>query len=559
MRLASSLAAVAASAVATASAMVNSSTSTVSWADLAISATSNGRYLSRTSSGEHFFWQADTAWELFHRLNRSDIDFYLQDRASKGFNVVQAVAIAELNGTTWPNFYGELPLVDRDPMRPNEAYFAHVDWAVNRAAEYGILIALVPTWGAYVNCGWYNQSWVIFNETSAQWYGNYIGHRYPGLPKIIGADSNAFWSCNISEAQTVYEADPALDPASLVGPVEDSRAVFASMANGLKEAEAKLGFTSFLTWHPTNQRELGTVDPYGHNVSALIIIVRTRSFVLLTQINQYMNGSFGNVSMDAVQSGHTLADHTTLGQTFYPLQMWDSTKNYNNITAMRAAFSGPVIDLENHYEGAHVSFNATLPIWNSSIVRHGLWNAFLSGSAGFTYGAQAVWQMYAPEAQLAYAGLYMAPRLEQAANESWRDALKYPGATQSGYLQKLFAGLDTAVFNSLQPDRTFIKTPAVSIEDDVLSYEANRYVAALVSSSRYWVYTGFGDTFDLDLDALGAHFGTANGTASSHWYDPRTGVSQNATSSFLLGGLKTFVPPTGGSVDDDWALILELE
>lgn len=267
------LATVMASAALTASAavIVNSSAD-VPWADMSISAPTNGRYLYRTNSGEPFFWQADTAWELFHRLNRSDIDFYLQDRASKGFNVVQAVAIAELNGTTWPNFYGELPLVDRDPMQPNEAYFAHVDWAVERAAEYGILVALVPTWGAYVNCGWYNQSWVIFNETSARWYGNYIGKRYPGLPKIIGADSNAFWSCNISEAQTVYESDPTIDPDSLVGPIEDSRAVFANMADGLREAEVEAGFTSFLTWHPTNEREIGTANPYGHNVSTVLRI-----------------------------------------------------------------------------------------------------------------------------------------------------------------------------------------------------------------------------------------------------------------------------------------------
>lgn len=271
-----------------------------------------------------------------------------------------------------------------------------------------------------------------------------------------------------------------------------------------------------------------------------------------------MNGSFGNVSMDAVQSGHTLADHTTLGQTFYPLQMWDSTQNYNNITEMRAEFPGPVVDLENHYEGAHISFNATLPVWNASVVRHGLWNAFLSGSAGFTYGAQAVWQMYAPEAQLAYPGLYMPPRLEQSANESWRDALRYPGSTQAGYVRQLFSGLDKEVFDSLQPDRSLIKTPADSA-DDVLGYKSNRYVAGLVGLSQYWVYAGFGDTFDLDLGRLGAHFEAANRTASSQWYDPRTGAFHNPTQPFPLAGRKTFVPPTRGSVDNDWALVLELE
>lgn len=554
MRLVPCLAAAMASASVAMSAAVNSSTP-VSWEALAISAPESGRYLYRTTSGEPFFWQADTAWELFHRLNRSDIDFYLKERASKGFNVVQAVVISELNGTTFPNFNGDLPLVDRDPMRPNEAYFEHVDWAVNRAAEYGILIAMVPTWGMYVNCGWYNESVVIFNETNANWYGNYIGKRYPGLPKIIGADSNGLWSCNISSAQTAWQADTTLEPSSLVSPIEDTRSIWSSMAKGLKEAEADEGFTSFITWHPTNQNRKGTVKPYGHNVSTSK--PREAQLIRLTFFAQYMNGSFGHLSMDAVQSGHSLADHTTLGQEFYMLEMWDSTKNYNNISEMRAAFPGPVIDLENHYEGAHQSFNASKPYWSTSDVRHGLWNAFLSGSAGFTYGQQCIWQMYAPESQLAYPELYMTPRLEQAANESWREALKYPGSTQAGYLRTLFSGLEKDTFNSMQPDRTFIKTPSNSTED-VLGYEANRYVAGLVGSLHYWVYSGFGDTFAVDLDALGSFWGNMNGTARSQWYDPRTGEFQRAADSILLQGQQTFVPPTGGSVDNDWAFVLQV-
>lgn len=555
MRFLLSVAAALASTASVAVSAATNSSTPVSWDALAISAPENGRYLYRTNSGEPFFWQGDTAWELFHRLNRSDIDFYLKERASKGFNIVQAVVISELNGTTFPNFNGDLPLIDRDPMRPNDAYFEHVDWAVNRAAEYGILIAMVPTWGMYVNCGWYNESVVIFNETNANWYGSYIGKRYPGLPKIIGADSNGFWSCNISSAQAAWEADTSLDPSSLVGPVQDTRSVWSSMADGLREAEAEKGFTSFITWHPTNQNRKGTVKPYGHNVSDRIPDGEALLHEL-TDLQQYMNGTFGHLSMDAVQSGHGLADHTTLGQEFYMLEQWDSTKNYNNISEMRAAFPGPVIDLENHYEGAHYSFNASKPYWSTSDVRHGLWNAFLSGSAGFTYGQQGVWQMYAPESQLAYPELYMAPRLEQPAGESWREALDYPGSTQAGYLRQLFSGVDKATFNSMQPDRTFIKTPEDSTED-VLDFEANRYVAGLVGSSHYWVYSGFGDTFAVDLGALGLFWGKKNGTASSQWYDPRTGEFQDATESFLLQGQQTFEPPTGGTVDEDWALVLE--
>ena len=57
----------------------------------------NRRFLV-TAEGRPFFYLGDTAWELFHRLNREEAERYLEDRAEKGFTVIQAVAIAELNG-----------------------------------------------------------------------------------------------------------------------------------------------------------------------------------------------------------------------------------------------------------------------------------------------------------------------------------------------------------------------------------------------------------------------------------------------------------------------------
>jgi len=42
----------------------------------------NGHYLQYTD-GTPFFYQGDTAWELFHRLTREEADRYLQNRADK--------------------------------------------------------------------------------------------------------------------------------------------------------------------------------------------------------------------------------------------------------------------------------------------------------------------------------------------------------------------------------------------------------------------------------------------------------------------------------------------
>ena len=152
----------------------------------------SNRYLA-TADGQPFFYLADTAWELLHRCNREEVDLYLNTRAKQGFNVVQTVALAELEGLTTPNPYGELPLIDRDPAQPNEAYFEHVDYVIDRAAELGLHIALLPTWGDKL----YKNSWgvgpEVLNPTNAKAFGTWIGRRYAdrdNLMWIVGGDRN---------------------------------------------------------------------------------------------------------------------------------------------------------------------------------------------------------------------------------------------------------------------------------------------------------------------------------------------------------------------------------
>lgn len=101
-----------------------------------------------------FFWMADTAWEMLHRLDFEQSDHYLTARHDQGFNVVQTVILAEQDGLRVPNRNGDLALHDLDPKQPNEAYFAHVDKVVKRANELGIVVALLPTWGDKFNRKW---------------------------------------------------------------------------------------------------------------------------------------------------------------------------------------------------------------------------------------------------------------------------------------------------------------------------------------------------------------------------------------------------------------------
>jgi hypothetical protein len=135
---------------------------------------SNNSYL-ESAEGKPFLWIGDTAWELFHKLDREEAQMYLRNRAEKGFSVIQAVVIAELDGLKKPNAYGHTPLFDNDPSRPNEKYFEHVDFIVDEAEKLGLVIGMLPTWGDKVTPA-HGGGPVIFNEKNAFVFGEFLGN-----------------------------------------------------------------------------------------------------------------------------------------------------------------------------------------------------------------------------------------------------------------------------------------------------------------------------------------------------------------------------------------------
>ena len=74
----------------------------------AIRVSDNGRYFVK-SDGAPFFWLGDTAWCIFNHPSPEDVDFYLSDRAGKGFNVIQG-CVAVWDWRTRRNPDGQIPL-----------------------------------------------------------------------------------------------------------------------------------------------------------------------------------------------------------------------------------------------------------------------------------------------------------------------------------------------------------------------------------------------------------------------------------------------------------------
>ena len=175
----------------------------------------NRRFLQH-ENGKPFFWLGDTAWLLFTKLDRDEVRTYLENRRQKGFNVIQAVALWRFPRI---NIYKDSALIENDPSKPLTTagnnpqieaeydYWDHVDYVVETAAQKGIYIAMLPTWGSNVRRGRF------FTEEKAHAYGKWLAERYRDKPNIIwinGGDTRGDQNTQIWQAlgATLHEEDP---------------------------------------------------------------------------------------------------------------------------------------------------------------------------------------------------------------------------------------------------------------------------------------------------------------------------------------------------------------
>lgn len=144
----------------------------------------NARFL-MYEDGTPFFWLGDTAWQMFHRHTIPSARVYLKDRAMKGFNVIQAVCLAEHGGLSSPNAIGEMAFLDQDFTVVNDKYFDHIEAMVDIADSLNMFIGLLPTWGDKFNLKWGPGPVIFDTEEKAENYGLYMGKRFGKKDNII--------------------------------------------------------------------------------------------------------------------------------------------------------------------------------------------------------------------------------------------------------------------------------------------------------------------------------------------------------------------------------------
>lgn len=190
---------------------------------------SENRHFLQYEDGTPFFWLGDTGWELFNRLKKEEMEKYMENRRAKGFNLIQAVIIANVEKPLCANQYGQFPVLNENPLQPNEAYFQLVDWTLELALKKNLFMGLLPTWGGTVSkLGSTGKE--LFNLDNAYAYGLWLGKRYKSYPNIIwiaGGDRPAFTD------------------------KDDWRPVWNEMIRGIKEGTEN---KAIITYHPWGER-----------------------------------------------------------------------------------------------------------------------------------------------------------------------------------------------------------------------------------------------------------------------------------------------------------------
>jgi hypothetical protein len=289
----------------------------------------NQRFL-QTEDGQPFFWLGDTAWELFHRLTLDEADDYLENRRKNGFNVIQSVALAEFDGLNAPNPYGETPLVANDPLQPNDAYFRHVDAIIDMAAQKGLYIGLLPTWGDKVFRLW-GVGPQIFNEDKAYAYGQWIAARYQDRANVI-------W---INGGDRPEERDGV-----------NVTAVWRRLAAGIRSV---VGRQALMTYHPSGG---GSSANYFHEDDWL-------------DLNMWQSG---HSRLDSPNWDMIARDYAR--QPTKP--MLDGEPNYED---------HPINPFTRKWIPEYGCFT-------EYDVRKQAYRAVFAGACGHTYGHHAVWQFY---------------------------------------------------------------------------------------------------------------------------------------------------------------------
>lgn len=204
-----------------------------------VSIHSGGRYLIGAGN-QPYFIHGDTPWSIASQLTNAQIDTYLNDRQSKGFNAIMFNAPEKYFTSQSPSYN------NADGVRPftttshtaasfeslNEAYWQRVDYIVQQARNKGMLCVIQPAYlgfgggsGASTDQGWDYQ----VNAATAgnlQTYGSTLATRYGSYGNVIWCMGGDYVPADVTKQWNIATGIRSVTPNAIIT-AHGSRAVSA--------------------------------------------------------------------------------------------------------------------------------------------------------------------------------------------------------------------------------------------------------------------------------------------------------------------------------------------
>lgn len=139
----------------------------------------NGRYFV-DQDNKPIYWIGTTNWELCRMYNPEEAKLALDRTAAAGFTFVQVMVLGRAeDNKTGPNYRGEMPWINDDPLRPNEAYFQNADAVVKMAGEGGLVITMTM---------YHQRLGKYITEKNGRAWARWLASRYKDTPNLIWAE-----------------------------------------------------------------------------------------------------------------------------------------------------------------------------------------------------------------------------------------------------------------------------------------------------------------------------------------------------------------------------------
>ena len=180
-----------------------------------------GKFLVNPSTGHPVWIQGDSPQALGLQVSTADVETYLADRQSRGYNAVWIILHDEGDQSNKPNNFDNSPPFDNGVFTNfGSVYWSHMDDVIRRCAAHGMtVVANVTFIGVNAGSGYSLNHVLAASDATMMAFGALLGKRYKNYNNIIwmlGGDADPGINGLFAKLQDIANGIRSADTVHLI-------------------------------------------------------------------------------------------------------------------------------------------------------------------------------------------------------------------------------------------------------------------------------------------------------------------------------------------------------